>query len=103
MTGKQIKEIRKSWGFSQQKLADIICHGARSTLTDWEDGKTKIPRHVKCLYLLMIRYKGSIDHLQEQLESIDYQWVYCSTCYEEYNLPEDQENCPICGNSIEIL
>lgn len=34
------------------------------------------------------------DFLEEKWDLV---WFYCPGCDEEYNLPEDIEECPICG------
>lgn len=32
---------------------------------------------------------------------MDTCWTYCKSCDEEYDVPEDLQQCPICGEDIE--
>ena len=34
-------------------------------------------------------------------ELFDNVWTYCKHCDEEYEVPEDLTQCPICGEDIE--
>lgn len=31
---------------------------------------------------------------------IEYQWVYCPECDEEYQFPADNDTCVICGEAL---
>ena len=45
MTPEEFKSIRKSFGFTQKKIAEKLGKGLR-TIQDYERGKYKVPPHI---------------------------------------------------------
>ena len=40
----------------------------------------------------------------EMSDFIEYVWVYCETCEEEYQVPADEDlKCPICLENVEEI
>lgn len=66
MTAKELKEARETLGLSQQKMADLI-KTTKRTLQDWEYEKNPVPGPVGCLLVLLLRYKGAINILTEDV------------------------------------
>ena len=36
-------------------------------------------------------------------ETLDFVWKKCNSCQEEYDVPEEQENCLFCGDDLEEM
>lgn len=36
-------------------------------------------------------------------DDIEQSWFYCPGCCDDYLLPEDSENCPLCESELESL
>lgn len=57
---ERIREVREEYGYTQQKIADILNIGQR-TYSDYENGKTRIP--IDSLIILAKYYNVSLDYL----------------------------------------